>query len=78
MEKNEEKIMEEKITITNKYIYDKSNSYAYKKERIIDVDGIIIYNDIIPIDNSVPKFDTIIDKFEEWCRKASISIIQWQ
>lgn len=75
--KNQEKFDEEVINITIKYIYNKSNSFPYKKERVIKVGDTIIYTDTMPIDSDVPVPYTHVDHFIEWCRKASFSIQKW-
>lgn len=74
----EKKIKEEVITITTKYIYNDSGSFPYKKERTIKAGDTIIYTDSMPIDADVPSFDTLLDKFIEWCKKASFSINRWK
>lgn len=76
--KEENRIKEEVITITIKYIYNKSNSFPYKKERIIRAGNTVIYTDSMPIDANVPNFDTLLDKFINWCKKASFSIDKWE
>lgn len=72
--KNEEEV----ITITTKYIYNDSGTFPYKKERTVKAGDIIVYTDSMPIDADVPNFDTLLDKFVEWCRNASFSIDKWK
>ncbi|QIU92895.1 hypothetical protein [Bacteroides faecium] len=74
----EKKIEEEVITITIKYIYNDSGSFFYKKERTVKVGDTIVYTDSMPIDADVPNFNTLVDKFVEWCRNASFSINKWK
>lgn len=74
----EKKIEEEVITITTKYIYNDSGSFFYKKERTVKAGDTIVYTDSMPIDADVPNFNTLVDKFVEWCRNASFSINKWK
>lgn len=76
--KAENGIEEEVITITTKYIHNKSNSFPYKKERIVRAGDTIIYTDSMPFDSNVPDFNTLLDNFIDWCKKASISIDKWE
>lgn len=74
----EQRIDEEVITIIIKYIYNKSGTFPYKKERVVKVGDTIVYTDSMPIDADVPNFDTLLDKFVNWCRNASFSINKWK
>lgn len=74
----EKRIEKEVITITTKYIYNDSGTFPYKKERTVKARDIIVYTDSMPIDADVPNFDTLLDKFVEWCRNASFSIDKWK
>lgn len=76
--KEENRIEEEVITITTKYIYNKSNSFPYKKERIVRAGDTVIYTDSMPLDADVPNFNTLLDNLIDWCKKASFSIYKWE
>lgn len=74
----DKKIEEEVITITTKYIYNDSGSFPYKKERTVKAGDTIVYTDSMPIDADVNNFDTLLDGFIDWCKKASLSIYKWE
>lgn len=74
----DKKIEEEVITITTKYIYNDSGSFPYKKERTVKAGDTIVYTDSMPIDADVNNFDTLLDRFIDWCKKASLSIYKWE
>lgn len=62
------------ITMTIKYYSNNKDIPANHRERIIKVNGNIIYTDYMPFTSNMDKFDSIIDSFNEWCIKSNKSL----